>query len=261
MWVDRNKVRNFALDTNIVINLFQISSQQQINFVHQPARVNESIYHFYDLVTSDQQRFNFFITPETQSEISKGIKQYGHDPGIIDFINNSSIEPVVLKGSELNDANQLQSIYLGKSKKHNNHKVLAMFDKDDAADARILAEATSIDCMLLTDNFKHFEKVKDKIIIANNRLGFDYGIPYSTLSFFKVFLPECYDRKTDNFKEAPSSMLDLYSSQPELSEECSEFNYFTKYYEFHKALNIEDLNIGSPYEMDLPSETPEAPEL
>ena len=69
--------------------------------------------------------------------------------------------------------------------------------------------------MLLTNNTIHFigkqtgdREVKNRIILINSYLDEDYGIPYTTLSFFKTFAREYYDSSADNFKEPPECLLE-----------------------------------------------------
>lgn len=234
MWHNREKITDFALDTNIIIHLFDIHQNKEINFVKKSARFSESVYHLYDLINSDDCKFNFYITPEVQSEILKGVEEYGHDPEIVNFINKSNISPLVPNGAEIQKADFLQRVYTGQVKKYK--KFPTIFSKENASDARILAESTALGCMLLTNNTIHFigkqpsdREIKNRIILINSYLDEDYGIPYTTLSFFKTFAHQYYDHSADNFKEAPECLL-------ENLEEESDADDFSDYKAMQKSL-------------------------
>ena len=193
----KNNNKNKALDSNIIINLFEIHNGTHPDYYHQSKDFLLSVYHIYDLVQDSD--YNFYITPSVLSELKEGVEKYNHDEGIFDFMADMGIELKTVPDELQPALSHLRNIYLGKNK-HFDHLPKA-FKAENASDAQIMAEATILDLDVITNNTKHFIgphqhdfSIQTRILAINNTLGYRQGIPNTSLQFIKRKFPEYFNK-------------------------------------------------------------------
>ena len=239
----RNK--NKALDSNIIINLFEIHNGTAPDYYHQDKDFLLSVYHLYDLIPNSD--FNFYITPAVLSEIKDGVEKYGHDEEIFQFIADMGIELAVVPDELQTACNKIKQTYLGKNKEAN--YLGKAFSMENASDAQIMAEATVLGLDVITNNTRHFigehkgqSSIKDRILRINNALGFSQGVPNTSYQFLKKKVPELFDRH-GNISRNPTSLALAPLDAPKQKKQ-----HKNKYAHFSKS---------SKDEADLPADIPE----
>jgi len=249
---NKNKNKNKALDSNIVFNLYNIYKGIKPEYEHQNKDFVLSVYHLYDLV--EQSEFNFYITTSVFSEISDGVYKYGHDEGIFDFIREMGILYISVPDVLETQCDLIYKTYIGKN---NNAKYLdKAFSRENASDARIMAEATVLGLDIITNNSHHFighhkdaDDVKHKILRINNALGYTQGVPNTSETFIKRSVPELID-KYGRIAREPHSLTLAPLDKPRTPKKR---NHKNKYAEYSKIDNIATVQ-STPEESDIPTE-------
>ena len=237
----KGKNKNKALDSNIIINLYDIYNGIAPNYYHQDKDYLLSIYHIYDLVENSE--FKFFITPAVFDEIKQGVEKYGHDAGIYQFIADMGISLATIPDELQEECNTLRQTYLGKNRQ--NSYLGKAFTRENASDAQIMAEATVLGLDVITNNTKHFigghqnnSSIKNRILRINNELGYTQGIPNSSLEFLQRRVQRLFD-KHGKIDEHPKS---LYLAP--LEEKKKTKHHKNKYAEHSKVSNPEGIVNG-----------------